>query len=252
MVSEKKIQTVKEVKELIKKYPVVGVLDMHKTGGRQLHEIRESLRGKAVIKTVKKNLIKIIFKDAGIDMESCIRNEPALLLSAESPFRVARLIDANKSVGSAKPGDVAKKDIVIKPGPTPLGPGPAIGELQKVGLIVGVEGGKIAVKREKVVAKAGDVITPEVASVLGKLNIQPMEISLNLVAAWEKGMVYKKDVLFVPMEEYIGNIKAAYRNALSLSLKTGFYTKENIKMFVGKAWREMKALSGRVKGPEQT
>ncbi len=245
MVSEKKIQTVKEMKELIKKYPVVGIVNMYKLKGRQLHEIREALRGKAAIKMVKKNVMKIVLKEAGIGLEKYIQGEPAIMLSTENPFRLARLIEANKSLGSARPGDVAQKDIVIKPGPTPLGPGPAIGELQKVGLIVGVEAGKIAVKREKRIAKAGDTITPEVASVLGKLNIRPMEIRLGLVAAHENNNVYGADILFIPLGEYKNDIKTAYQRALCLSMKAGFYTKDNIKLCLSKACREMKALAGK-------
>jgi len=243
MVSEKKLQTVKEVKKLVKEYPVIGLVNLHKLKSKQLYEIRENLRDKAIIKVVKKNLIKLIFKETNIKMEEYIEGEPALIFSKEDAFKLARSIEKNKSLGPAKPGDVAEKDIVIPPGPTPLSPGPAIGELQKVGLVVGVEGGKIAVKKEKIIVKAGETITPEVASVLGKLNIYPIEVKLNLVAAYENGMVYTKDVLFVPLETYIENIKTAYKNALYLSMKIGLYNKENIKWCIIKAFNEAQAVS---------
>jgi large subunit ribosomal protein L10 len=73
-----------------------------------------------------------------------------------------------------------------------------------------------------------------------------MEVGLDLVAAYENGVVYTKDILFTPIEDYINNVKAAYRAALCISMKAGFYTKENIKMFIGKVYREMQALSKKV------
>ncbi len=138
MVSEKKKQVLKDVKSQLKEYSVVGILDMHKLPGRQLHEIRNKLRGEAVIRMVKKRIIKRALEQSdapGIkDLVKDIRGEPALLLSKTNPFKLARKIETSKSPAMAKPGDIAPYDIEIKKGPTKLPPGPAIGDLQKIKL----------------------------------------------------------------------------------------------------------------------
>ena len=45
----------------------------------------------------------------------------------------------------AKEGQLAPFDIVVPKGPTPFGPGPIIGELQKIGLPAAIEAGKIGI-----------------------------------------------------------------------------------------------------------
>ena len=66
MVSEKKKLAVEELKDELEKYPVIGMLDMFKLPARQLQEIRDDLRGKAVIKMVRKNVMKLAIEDVKI------------------------------------------------------------------------------------------------------------------------------------------------------------------------------------------
>lgn len=247
MVSEKKTRIVKEVGEELEKYPVIGLLDMHKLPARQLHEIRNNLKGKAVIRMVKKRLIRLMLKNSKLDgiekMEKYIQGEPALLMSKASPFKLARIIEKNKSKAPAKPGDIAPCDITVPAGPTNLSAGPAIGELQKVGLETLVQDGKISIKTDKVIAKQGEEITEEVASVLAKLGIEPMEIGLNMVCAWENGTIYGKDILFVPLEQYEEDIKTAVSNALNLTININYPTKDNISILLSKAYVESLLLA---------
>jgi len=244
MVSKRKIETVKIVKEQIEEYPVVGILNMHKLPGRQLHEIRNKLRGQVVIRMVKKRLIHLILKEKGLEqLIQHIQGEPALFLSKEDPFKIARVLQKSTSEAPARPGDIAPKDLVVKEGPTNLSPGPVIGELQKVKIPAGVEGEKIVVKRDTVIAKEGEKITGEVADVLSKLEIKPMEIGLNLVAALENGIVYDKDILFVPEGHYLTQLQSASSEAFNLSIYINYYTKENIPVLLRKAKGEADALA---------
>ena len=247
MPSQKKIQIVKEIGSLIEEYPVVGILNMHKLPGRQLHFIKEKMKGKAKIKMLKKKLLERVMKEAkksGIrDLESYFREQPALLFSKSNPFELARLISAAKSKAPAKAGDIAPTDITIPAGPTPLAAGPAIGELQKVGLTVGVEAGKVAVKKDSVIVKQGQIIRKEVADVLSKLSIEPMEIGLDLLAVWDNGTIYDKAVLFIPQEKYLDDLKAGFVYGLNLSVKINYYTKDNIKVFLSKSHMEGLSLA---------
>jgi large subunit ribosomal protein L10 len=247
MVSQKKIRTVKEVGELIRDYRVIGILDMHKLPARQLHQIRGKLKGKATIRMVKKRLINLILQNSKLknleDLAKSIQGEPALLLSNENPFKLARIISESKSKAVAKPGDVAPEEIMIKAGPTPLPPGPVIGELQKVKIPAMVQGDKIAVRQDTVVAKKGDVIEKSLAGILAKLGIEPMEIGLNLIAVWESEIIYGSDILFIPAQKYVEDIRAAHSRAYALTLGIEYYTKDNVSYFLSKAHRQATALA---------
>lgn len=244
MVSENKVKLVKELRAEAEKYPVVGILDMHKLPAKQLHEIREKLRDQARIFMIKKRLLKLAFKDLKVaELEKYMEGQPALLFSESDPFKLARVIAASKSKTAAKAGDVAPSDIMIRAGPTSLPPGPVIGELQKAGVPASVEGDRIAVKKDTVLVKEGEEINSDVAGVLAKLGIEPMDISLNLLAVWEKGMIYTKEILFIPPEKYENDLKEAFLNAFNLTLNIGYVTPQNIGTLLSKAHNEVLSLA---------
>jgi large subunit ribosomal protein L10 len=247
MVSEKKKDTLKGLVVQIDEYPVVGMLDMHKLPARQLHMIKEQLKGKAVIRMVKKRILKLALeqcKKKNISkLSDIIQGQPALLFSKGNPFELAQAIAKSKSKAPAKAGDIAPRDIIVPAGPTSLPPGPAIGDLQRAKIQAGVEGDKIVVKKDAKVAKEGDVITPELADLLPKLDIEPMEISLNLIAVWDDGLVFDKDILFIPQEHYVGQLQTAYSSAFNLAINIGFVTSDTVPILITKAHTEAKAVA---------
>lgn len=253
MVSESKKRAVEQLSRDMKKHPVIGLLDMYKLPARQLQEIRDGLRGKATIRMTKKNIIKLAIEKAGVSglekLESMIKNQPALLLSDVNPFELAKIIESSKSSALAKPGDIVTKDIRVKEGPTSLKPGPVIGELQRVKIPAGVEGDKIVIKKDTIVAKSGEQITKPLADVLMKLGIEPVEISLNLIAAYDRGEIYGKDLLFIPTEKYESDIIDAYRRALSLALSIGHATAQTLPLLLVKAYKEAVSLAIEAKIP---
>jgi len=242
MVSNKKKETVKQVKSQIKDYSVIGILDMHTLPARQLHDIRNKMRGNAKIMMVKKRLISIILKESGVkgaeELSSAMTGQPALLMSKENPFKLARMIAESKSPAPARGGDIAPIDIEVKAGPTSLPAGPVIGELQKVKIPATIEGDKISIRQDTTLVKAGEEINQPQADVMAKLGIEPMEIGLNLIAALDEGTLYSKDILFVPQEQYIDDLKNAASRAFNLTCSIGYYTSQNINIFLSKAHNE--------------
>jgi large subunit ribosomal protein L10 len=238
---------VKEVSEQIRKYPVIGIIDMHSLPASQLHHIRTLLRGKAVIRMVKKRIIVLALKESGLRgtdvLSETLQGEPALIMSEMDPFRLARMVEENKSEAPARGGDIAPRDIVITAGPTPLPPGPVIGELQKAKIPASIEGDKIHVRQDTVVAREGEEIGVVLAGVLAKLGITPMEIGLNLVAAWEDGTVYGKDILFIPRDKYISDLVAAHQRAFNLAYGTGYPTAYTMPLLLSKAHNEAYSLA---------
>ncbi len=245
MLKTEKPLEVREIRELASSHKVIGILNMHKLPTKQLQQIRESLRGKATIRMSKKTVMKRSLegkKELHGRLDG-IKMEPALLFSNENPFRLYKILKDSRTPAAAKPGDIAPKDIIIQQGPTSLPPGPAISTLQKVGLKANVQGGKIAVLQDKVVCKAGEAVSEDLASVLNLLKIEPMEIGLDLVAAYEEGVIYGKDVLDIDQSKYISNLQAAVHQAVNLSLNTGYITKFTAEIAIQKVFMEARSLA---------
>ncbi|MBI4018342.1 MAG: 50S ribosomal protein L10 [Candidatus Aenigmarchaeota archaeon] len=239
----KKERELEELVRLIKAYSVVGILNMHKMPARQLQKIRDSLRGAAVMKMSKKNLLVRAFEKSGLEnLKEKLSGEPALLLTNENPFRLYKLLKESRSPAPAKAGDVASKDIVVAKGPTPIAPGPAISTLQKVGLKTSVQAGKIAVMQDRAVAKAGETITDDMVNVFNMLKMEPMEIGLDLLVARQDGVMYEKSVLDVDVSSYINELAAGAQKAVNLSVNTGYPTKLTIELIIRKAFSEARTL----------
>jgi large subunit ribosomal protein L10 len=134
-------------------------------------------------------------------------------------------------------------DIVVHQGPTPFGPGPIIGELQKLGLPASIDGGKIVVRKDTTLVKEGEPIPANVAAMLPKLEILPMIVGLDLRAAYEDGTIYHRDVLNIPEDYYTNMFATAAFNARALGVAIAFPTTETITPLITKAFREAMGLS---------
>lgn len=246
MLKNEKPKIVENLKKLIEEHSVIGVLDMHNLPAKQLQKIRDSLRATTIIIMNKKSMIKRAISESKKDikkLEETLVNEPALILSNENPFRLFRTIKSNRSSASAKAGNIAMNDIVIKKGKTGIPPGPAISSLQKIGLKTSVQEGKISVIYDKVAVKAGEIITSDMVNAFNLLKMEPMEIGLNLVAVWENGIVYPKDVLDIDVNAYTNKVSLAITCMINLSLNSGYLVPLTAELAIQKAFMEAKSLA---------
>jgi len=247
-VSEFKKKVVQDITKLGKEYPIIGVVNMENLPGPQLQSMRAELRGKVELFMTKKRLMKIALEKLkneknGIEtLQDHFEGMPALIFTKDSPFKLSKILRKSKTKAPAKSGQTAPNDIIIRKGPTPFAPGPVISELSSIGLKVGVESGKVAVKEDSVVAKKGEKITAKVAEILTRLDIKPMEVGLALVAAYEDGIIYNKDVLDVDEKEYLDKVNLAYSQAFNLAFNTAYITNDNASLLIGKAFNDAKAL----------
>ena len=246
MLRKEKPKEVEKLKGLIDSYSVVGLLNMHSLPAKQLQKIKNDLKGIAIIKMDKKSLIRKALEKSEKNVKSLeekIGGVPAMIFSNEDPFRLFKILKENRSSAPARLGNIAPYDIIIPKGSTGLPPGPAISTLQKIGLKTTVDKGKIAVADDKVVVKTGEGIKEDVVNALNLLRIEPMEIGLDLVAAWQDEKIYDKSVLDIDIDEYLNNISLAIQQMINLSLNTGYIIPETARTALQKAFIEAKELA---------
>jgi large subunit ribosomal protein L10 len=251
VVKEEKLKAVEKLKKEIEDSSVIGIVNLLKLPSRQLQQIKKKIKGQVVLRVVKKSTLQFAIKAANKknkeELEKNIPQQPALALTNLDPFKFYVMIDKLKSPAAAKEGDITPADIQVSAGPTNLLPGPAISELTKAGIPAGVEEGKIAVKKDVVVAKKGDVVSKNLANALKKLGIEPILIGLNIVAIYQDGTIYKKDALSL-VSIYPDMLKDAFNKALNLSVSICYPTKENVKYLLAKAVNTAKALESKFGG----
>ncbi|HYM40132.1 MAG TPA: 50S ribosomal protein L10 [Thermoplasmata archaeon] len=240
------------VKDLVSRFEtskVVGLANIHGIPAPQFQGIRKNLAGRASITVAKNNLIKLALKEAatkrkGLEaLAADLDGQTAVITADVNPFRLFKELEKTKTPSPARGGERAPEDIWVREGETPFKPGPIVGELQKAGLPAAIERGKVIIKKDKLVVKAGDKIPRDVAQVLARLEIFPLIVGLDLKGAYEDGMVYHREALAVDDVVVRGQIAQAGRGALALALEIGYATKETVPLMLAKAAQQALALS---------
>jgi len=245
-VSEKKLKLVKELKNLFNKNTVL-IASIKGIPASQFQEISKKLRGKAIIKVPKKNLIFKAIDETGNEknkeLKEKIDADFAILFSDLEVYELGAELIRNKTPSKAKAGQIAPTDIEIPAGPTDLVPGPAISELGALGIQIQIQGGKIEIKEPKIITKQGTKISGKASDLMAKLGIKPFSTGFVPVA----GLDTKNGEIFLEInidtESTIENLKTAYSKALPFAVSIGYANKDTIKFLLLKASTHEKALS---------
>jgi large subunit ribosomal protein L10 len=219
---------VKEMTQIMDSNPVIGLINITGIPGPQMQKMRLNLRDKATIKISKINLISLALKEMenkkkGINkLETLLDGQIALIATDMNPFRLFKVLEDSKTKAPAKGGEVLPEDVDIKAGETAFKPGPIVGELQRVGIPAAIEEGKVVIKADKTLVKAGETISRDVAQMLTRLEIFPMTVGLDLQAVFEDGVIFEKSDLAIDSQEYIDNVALCANYAFNLAFNTNY------------------------------
>jgi large subunit ribosomal protein L10 len=248
-VSEAKIAKVKELAELMKKKTVM-VISIKGLPSAQFQDIKKKLRSKAKIQVVKKSLVNFALDHSGIkelhELVPYVEDSTAMLFSDSDAFEISGILADEKSPAKAKAGQIAPADIEVKAGPTELIPGPDISALSAVGLVPKVENGKIAVVKDKIIAKEGDEITEALASIMAKLDIIPFEVGVDPIAAFDGDEKKVYADIKIDKEAMIEVLMNDYGRALPFSVEIGYVNDTTIDFILARASAEEKAIDALV------
>jgi large subunit ribosomal protein L10 len=248
-VPERKLKNMKEIKEFFNSNNTLMLISTKNLPDKQLQTIKKTIRGKAVIKFYKKStLMKALEENQKIkELENDIEENTAVVFSQEDPFKLALMFSENKNPVKAKAGQIIQEDIFVEPGPTEFVPGPIISELNNAKIKFGIENGKISIKARSAIAKKGEKVTLEKASIMDKLDLKPFYVGLSSISAYDKNsdQIYKN--LNFSKEEIINNLKEFSRKALNFAIHISYYCKETISVLISKAVNHKTALSGKIK-----
>lgn len=255
-IPEVKKKEVKILEDLIKKNKTILVASIKNLPGSQFQEISKKLRGKAIVKVPKKNLIfRAIdnLKNKELKkIENQITESVAILFSNLDSYDLAWELLKNKSPSKAKPGQEAPFDIQIDAGPTELVPGPAISELGSVGLQVQIENGKITIRESRVIVKQGDKISQKAVDVMTKLNIKPFSIGFIPLSSYDTKLNMLYLDIKIDKEKAVGELRSSFRKSLAFATEIGYICSETLRVRINKASAQERRLIRVISGePEE-
>lgn len=248
-VAKWKYGEIEQLTTLLTSNKIIGVADIGGIPGPQLQKMRSNIRAKAQIRCAKNSLIlraldEVEKKVKGITaLKDEINGQAVIIATDMNPFALFKEMKTTRTMAPAKGGEIAAHDIEVKAGDTPFKPGPVVGELQKVGIPAAIQEGKVVVKTDKVIVSKGEKIPVDVAQMLTRLEIFPIEIGMNLHAVFEDGNIFKPDVLDIDFDKFMSQLLQASSNAFSLAMETGWATADTIIPLLSKAHRDAHTLA---------
>lgn len=248
---QQKKDAVSKIKADLKKYPVVAIASNASLPSRQYNLIMKKTRGHAKFDISRHTLLIKALEEGKPEAKALIGylgNGGLILLSDLPAFKLFQLFKQNKSKAPAKPGAIAPNDIVIPAGETNLAPGPVLTELKMAKIEAKIQGPKVVIARDALVAKKGEPISEPVAKILSKLGIEPFEIGLDIKAVWDNGTLYPGDLLDIDTEAFKMQLVQGYQAAVNLGVFAGIHNSVTTPLMVQKAAREANALSKIVAG----
>ncbi len=242
-----KVEEVRSLAQSIKKSKMVGIVQVEGIKTKQLQGIRNSLRNKAIIRRSRNTLMIKAIKESkvkGLDkITEYIKGPVAFIFSDQDPYVLSKFLSENKTYAPAKGGQVSPRDIVVPAMNTGVAPGPFISELAALKIPARVKGGVIHVTEDTVVVRAGEVISNAMAQMLNRLKIEPIEVRLNLVAAYVDGTLLTSEDLQVDLQALFKEVLDAHQYALNLAVNVAYVAPETVRAIVTKADMEAKSLA---------
>ena len=233
-----KVEEIENIKQLISRYPVVGIAGIRDIPAKQLQQMRRDLMGIAKLHIHRNTLILRALRECAEDirsLESYIGDQTALIFTDLNSFKLFKLLKSSKTNAPIKAGASAPYDIVVEAGPTSFNPGPIVSDLQNAGIPARIEKGKVVIRETKVVAHAGETVSRALSEMLTRLEIYPMTVGLDLRAVYDNGTVLEADILDIDEEKYASDIASSVASAFNLAIAIVYPSRATIRTLLANA-----------------
>ena len=244
---KKKTQMFQQLQEFPKKYKVLSIIQMQKVRSTQILPLRKILKDDVEFVSIKDKIAKKVFADSDVpgikEIIKEISGQCMLIFTNMSPFKLNVLLSKNKIMMNARGGDIASVDIVVPAKNTGIAPGPMLTEFKNAGIPTKIDQGTIWIAKDSTPVLKGEPISEQLAAILGKLDIKPVEAGISLYTALEGGTKYSEAELVIDVDKVREQFGQAHQEAVSLSIEAAYITADNISQILGKAAQSARSVS---------
>ncbi|WP_316506149.1 50S ribosomal protein L10 [Nitrosopumilus sp.] len=236
-----------QLQELPKKYKVLALIKMKKVRSTQILPLRKILKDDVKFVSIKDKIAQRAFEKTDVpgikDMLSEFTGQCMLMFTNMSPFKLNVLLAKNKIMMAARGGDIASIDIVVPAKNTGIAPGPMLTEFKEAGIPTKIDQGTIWIAKDSTPVLKGEAINEKLASILGKLDIRPVEAGISLYTALEDGLKYSEEEMVINVGKIREEFSQAHQEAVSLSIEAAYVTSDNISQILSKAAQSARSVS---------
>ncbi|RYP93502.1 hypothetical protein DL770_000386 [Monosporascus sp. CRB-9-2] len=218
-----------KLKSLLEEYHSVFIVTVDNVSSQQMHEIRQSLRGEAVVLMGKNTMVRRalrIFINETPEYERLlphVKGNIGFVFTNGDLKDVRDKILANKVAAPARAGAVAPADVWVPAGNTGMEPGKT-SFFQALGVPTKIARGTIEITTDLKLVEAGAKVGPSEATLLNMLNISPFTYGLGVAQVYDQGNAFPPDVLDISEEQLLKTFSTAITTIASISLAVNFPT----------------------------
>ncbi|KAM0332337.1 hypothetical protein ACHAQA_002614 [Verticillium albo-atrum] len=255
-----------KLKGLLEEYNSIFIVTVDKY---QMHQVRHSLRGDAVVLMGKNTMVRRALKTFVADSPEYERLLPHVKGNVGFVFTNGDLktirdkVLANKVAAPARAGAVAPSDVWIPAGNTGMEPGKT-SFFQALGVPTKIARGTIEITTDLKLVEANNKVGASEASLLNLLNISPFTYGLGIAQVYDQGQTFPADVLDIGEDQLLATFAGAITTIAAISLAVNFPTVPSVthslvnsyKKVLAVAietdfsWPEIDALKDRIANPD--
>ena len=244
---KRKAQMFQQLQELPKKYNVLALIKMDKVRSTQILPLRKILKDDVEFVSIKDKVAQKAFEQIDVpgikDVIGELTGQCMFMFTNMSPFKLNVLLTKNKIMMAARGGDIASIDIIVPAKNTGIAPGPMLTEFKEAGIPTKIDQGTIWIAKDSTPVLKGESINEKLASILGKLDIKPVEAGISLHVALEDGIKYVEEEMIIDVEKIRDEFAQAHQEAISLSIEAAYVTADNISQILSKAAQSARSVS---------
>ena len=244
---KRKAQMFQQLQEIPKKYNVLALIKMDKVRSTQILPLRKILKDDVEFVSIKDKVAQKAFEQIDVpgikDMIGELTGQCMFMFTNMSPFKLNVLLTKNKIMMAARGGDIASIDIIVPAKNTGIAPGPMLTEFKEAGIPTKIDQGTIWIAKDSTPVLKGEAINEKLASILGKLDIKPVEAGISLYVALEDGIKYAEEEMVIDVEKIRNEFAQAHQEAISLSIEAAYVTADSISQILSKAAQSARSVS---------
>ncbi|KAG0166389.1 ribosomal protein P0 (A0) (L10E) [Apophysomyces sp. BC1034] len=237
-----------KLKNYLDTYKSIFIVNIDNVSSNQMHQIRHSLRGEAVVLMGKNTMVRRALKGLVSERPEFERILPHVKGNIGFIFTNGDLketrdkVISNRVAAPARAGAVAPVDVIVPGGNTGMEPGKT-SFFQALGIPTKISRGTIEIVSDVNLVHAGEKVGASEATLLNMMNISPFTYGMAVTQVYDEGSTFSSEVLDVEESQLIANLLAAIREIASVSLAVGYPTVASVPHSIISGYKNLLAVS---------
>ncbi|TPX64488.1 hypothetical protein SpCBS45565_g05893 [Spizellomyces sp. 'palustris'] len=218
-----------KLSQLLEEYPTIFIVNVDNVSSNQMHQVRHSLRGDAVVLMGKNTMVRRALRNLIADnpnyekLLSVIKGNVGFVFTKGDLKEIRERIVANRVQAPAKAGAVAPVDVTIPAGNTGMEPGKT-SFFQALGIPTKIAKGTIEIVNDVPLIHAGSKVGASEATLLNMMNISPFTYGMTIQAVYDNGTIFSPEILDIDESDLLATLVQGITTIAAVSMAIGYPT----------------------------